>query len=145
MCKALHTCNVYSKPIHNQTETLWAHQFVNDLGQQYLEICFRDHGSRNAWAYTLAKWAVWHMTPSVYFPIELGARFIDPLKGWKAESTLPSSGIESGTRGVEAQSTNHYATGLKKTCTVIKLMIWKTYFLKILWLIKSIKNIWCAL
>ncbi|GFW12688.1 hypothetical protein TNCV_3883981 [Trichonephila clavipes] len=49
---------------------------------------------------------------SVKFPSKLYTHFIDPLKRWKAESTLPSPGFEPWICSVEARPTNHLATGL---------------------------------
>ena len=67
---------------------------VEDLGLKCFDICCRDHGSRDVVAYVLVKWSAWQRTPSVQFPSEFGTYFIDPLKGWKAEPTLPSPRIE---------------------------------------------------
>ncbi|GFU36237.1 hypothetical protein TNCV_558831 [Trichonephila clavipes] len=53
-------------------------------------------------------------TLSVKFPSKLGTHFIDPLKGCKAEPTLPRPGFEPRACVVEARCTNHSAPGLRR-------------------------------
>ncbi len=43
----------------------------------------------------------------------LGPQFIDPLKGWKGESSLPSSRTEPRTCGLEAQIASGFK-GIRK-------------------------------
>ena len=83
---------------------------MKNLGGKCPVICYHDHQPRGAVAYGFGHVLNLTQDPSVQFPSGHSTYFINPPKGCKAESTLPSPGIEPETCGVAVQRANIYAT-----------------------------------
>ena len=110
------TCNFLSPFVWKSAQmfiltSLKLNSLMKDLGGQCPVICSHDYGPRGAIAMPWSSGQPHARAPVFTSSSRLGTRFIDPPKGWMAESTLLIPGIEPGTCGVAAQNANHTQSG----------------------------------